>query len=1643
MKQSQRGRSLVIALCSAVTCCLAATQVGLASTVATDSFTYPDGPLVGNPGGSPWATHSGTTGQIQVSSGKITLVQTTQSEDANIPLASALAAGGKYYAAFDLMVPTPSGAVANVYFAHFMVPPSTFRCRIWILSGGATGMYRVGISDGGTAPTVLGTDVWGTDLAYGTTYRVVTSYNFDTGASEFWINPANEASLKLTVGGTATTAVSAYGVREASSSGTTQQVIDNLCVGTLFNDVVVCGAPPSTGACCTGTNCTVVTQTACTNGGGTYLGDGAICGGTTCQQGACCVPDGNGGETCQQAIEFTCENTLGGFFQGAGIACTNPIPCGPTGACCSADLQTCTNFLTQSECTFSDPSATWYMGQSCSLACAPRGSCCELNGTCSLNVTQAECNATNGRNWTQGASSCSNCTAVTQKQVIISEYYEAAPGNRKAIELYNPTGSAISLDGHLLALYANASAVPTATASLNGITIPAMGVHVFINNDVDDIPNFDEATATLLPGVLNFNGDDAIAVLFLDENTVVDRFAVPGEQDGGPRGADPYADSAWERKCFVTSGTSDFDSCNFDDKKDCGGAHSATCPRGVNPPLACVDGAHNDEWIYEGRNDATSNSSHTLGLHDCSGPLPTGACCPFTGRGVDCCPGDLNVDNTVDLLDVPLFVAALLNNVYDSCADMNASGADNGADVQLFVAAILSGGNCGIDTCTVLTQSACISVGGTYAGDNTTCTPDPCGGEPSGACCLPEGCQNNFTQTLCQASGGYYFGDGTTCATSTCLTNNTTVVINEIRGDMPGSDLDEYFELAGPPGTLLTGLTYVIIGDDSAGNGSGLPGARSGNIERAFDLSGQIIPADGRFLAATGTFTLNGATPDLIVDANLGGSGIFENSDNVSHLLVSGFTGAPDDLIDDDRDGTLNAILPWSTLQDWVSLAEMLTPATEFDEWVYDFSALNPNGAIVGPDGINVPAHVYRFNSGTNMDGAGAPWVIGPFDPATGDDTPGLVNIIQGACCTGATCQVTSREDCTNLAGVYKGTGTDCTTNPCVGACCVGSVCSVQLSTDCANMSGVYQGDGSNCSNNPCSAFCSDVATARTIPVGSPARVCGIIYNREDLVGANNSTIFLYDTSGADGQSGITVFGPDAAISLIAGNVGDAVEIIGTMTSFNGLLELGNGATPLQFVANNGFVGTPAPVLTTLADLQTGNPVAEARESEHIRLECVTFVDGNGINVFDGGTSGANYTITDGSLTGVVRVPTNSLNIQGQFIPQGPVNLNGILSQFDSTDPRDGGYQILIWDLFANIEQNPANCVVPTGGCCIDAVCTPDFTQTDCTNSGGLYLGDNSDCSGGCPSSGGTCLIISEVVDGDRTGGLPKFVEITNTGGAPYQFPAGGIIVQANAATDRIVDVNLTGVIIPAGDSYVVAYSGAANAQAIYEDTYGSPADMYSAAVSGNGNDRYILTDAADGSNLLDTYGPVDSDNINLPAPWGYENSVATRIAAASGGNLGIFNAAEWTITSVDGADEASSTALLQANTNPGTHTFDPCTDGGGSCQDPAGTRVIVSCNTGGPSCTGGQTYCNYEVFATATVVLPESCPRCVAIDGGIVCVPCQGSCMSGEYDVFKWSNFDGNGNDCYFEGQVFTAGGCLQSGLCPNTAGQFNEVTP
>ena len=100
--------------------------------------------------------------------------------------------------------------------------------------------------------------------------------------------------------------------------------------------------------------------------------------------------------------------------------------------------------------------------------------------------------------------------------------------------------------------------------------------------------------------------------------------------------------------------------------------------------------------------------------------------------------------------------------------------------------------------------------------------------------------------------------------------------ISEIRIDQPDADDDEFFEIAGDPGASLDGLTYLVLGDSPAGG--------SGVIEEITNLTGRTIPASGFFVAAESTFTLG--TADLTTTLD------FENSDNVTHLLVDGFSGS-------------------------------------------------------------------------------------------------------------------------------------------------------------------------------------------------------------------------------------------------------------------------------------------------------------------------------------------------------------------------------------------------------------------------------------------------------------------------------------------------------------------------------------------------------------------------------------------------------------------------------------------------------------------------------------------------------------------------------------------------------------------------------
>lgn len=183
------------------------------------------------------------------------------------------------------------------------------------------------------------------------------------------------------------------------------------------------------------------------------------------------------------------------------------------------------------------------------------------------------------------------------------------------------------------------------------------------------------------------------------------------------------------------------------------------------------------------------------------------------------------------------------------------------------------------------------------------------------------------------------------------------VQLSEIRIDQPSVDNDEYVELAGAAGESLDTVTFLVIGD-GVGTGSGV-------IENVTPLTGTTIPSSGYFVIAKATFTLGVA--DLVADLTL------ENDDNLTALLVTGFSGANGDDLDTNDDGVLDTT-PWTSLVDLIAIIEEANPPAG-TEYHY-----GPPG--VGPDGTSAPQHVYRCDE----------WVVGAADPLTGDDSPGAAN---------------------------------------------------------------------------------------------------------------------------------------------------------------------------------------------------------------------------------------------------------------------------------------------------------------------------------------------------------------------------------------------------------------------------------------------------------------------------------------------------------------------------------------------------------------------------------------------------------------------------------------------------------------------------
>lgn len=154
-------------------------------------------------------------------------------------------------------------------------------------------------------------------------------------------------------------------------------------------------------------------------------------------------------------------------------------------------------------------------------------------------------------------------------QLFISEYIEGW-GNNKAIEIYNPTESAVDLSNYRLERYSNGSpsAAENQKVQLSGTLAPnSVVVCVLDKQDPDGVdfeqPVWDEladaADLWLCPvydvnNAMYFNGNDAMVLTRISDNESIDIFGVIGQDPGETGWEGMTQNHTLIRKPAVTTG---------------------------------------------------------------------------------------------------------------------------------------------------------------------------------------------------------------------------------------------------------------------------------------------------------------------------------------------------------------------------------------------------------------------------------------------------------------------------------------------------------------------------------------------------------------------------------------------------------------------------------------------------------------------------------------------------------------------------------------------------------------------------------------------------------------------------------------------------------------------------------------------------------------------------------------------------------------------------------------------------------------------------------------------------------------------------------------------------------------------------------
>jgi beta-lactamase superfamily II metal-dependent hydrolase len=402
-----------------------------------------------------------------------------------------------------------------------------------------------------------------------------------------------------------------------------------------------------------------------------------------------------------------------------------------------------------------------------------------------------------------------------------------------------------------------------------------------------------------------------------------------------------------------------------------------------------------------------------------------------------------------------------------------------------------------------------------------------------------------------------------------------------------------------------------------------------------------------------------------------------------------------------------------------------------------------------------------------------------------------------------------------------------------------------------------------------------DTTPADTVPdlLGQVVKVRGVVTSI-DFRSSTGIEYYIQDTTGGiDVFNSTTDFGPFT--------LGTNVEVVGAVAQFNGLTEI----TPNSITTLPGGTLPPvSPQVITLTQLANGGGSGEPLEGQLVTINGVSITSGT----YPASGSSGNVTIGDGVNSGTMRI-NSATDIDGSPTTGGQFSVTGLVTQSDTTNPFDSGYQILPRALTDINTQTPPvgsgnatpSSVVPGGTTLLTVAVTPGqnppstgiFVTADLTSIGGAASqsffdnGTNGDVTGGDGTFSFSAVVAPATTLGGKT--LPVTIVDSQARGSSASI---SLTVQSASAP-----LPPTGLVATAGNLQVGltwnASAGATGYNVKRSTSSGGPYSTiapniaptnYTDATVANGTTYYYVVTALNGA---DESGPSNQASALPSAP--------------------------------------------------------------------------------------------------------------------------------------------------------------------------------